>query len=88
MKILNALPKFTKVPDLVKAIDPTQSDYSALTINYPLKIKKALQKIFYEGMPISKAAKKHKTSVQLIRYYLNKMHYTKHGGKKYVADKG
>lgn len=87
MKILNALPKFTKIPNLVQAIDPTQSDYSALTTNYPLKIRKALQKIFYEGMPISKAAKKHKTSVQLVRYYLNKMYQTKNKGEKYVKNK-
>lgn len=85
MKILEKLPKYTRVPKIVRKLDQEEEDFKTMISRYPLPIIRALKTIFEDGTPISAAAKSKGVSTQLIWYYLKKMYFLKFN-KKYKGD--
>lgn len=77
--MLKKLPKYTKIPKIVFSLDPTEEEFKEMIARFPFYIVRAMKDIFENGDSISIAAKSNKTSIQLIRYYINKMHKMKKG---------
>lgn len=80
-KIKSLLPKYSKIPPIVKRLDLTENQFNDLIHYFPEDVKDALKEVFYDNSSYQKAGLKNNLCKHTIIYYLKKMEKMKNENK-------